>query len=115
MHPSGQKVHFSIPGETRDGSGTALDLRVGPDAIRGPGTNPTNAQNMYRFGLTCTPAGAVGSPHANNAAVVATATPPNDSLGSCPVGFRNAAVVTYSSSEPDTSIDVAINFTIIFL
>jgi hypothetical protein len=85
------------------------------EAVKGPGTNPTNAQNRYCFDLTFTPSGAVGSPYLTNAAVVSTVTPPNDALGSCPPGYRDAAVATYGSSQPDDQNDISVNFTVVFL
>jgi hypothetical protein len=72
---------------------------------------PDGQTSLYCFDLTFTPDIAVGSPHVNNSAVVATITPPNNALTTCPATHRDAAAKTYGSSEGD---DVAINFQIMF-
>lgn len=71
----------------------------------------TGTTSIYCFNLTFTPKRAVGSPHLNNSAVVATVTPPNSALNTCPSTHRDAAAHTYGSS---TGTDAAINFQIVF-
>ena len=72
---------------------------------------PEGQTSLYCFDLTFTPVTAVGSGHINNSAVVSAVTPPNASLSSCPVGYRDAAVKTYGSS---TGTPAAINFQVVF-
>jgi hypothetical protein len=79
--------------------------------VIGPGTNPTNEKNLYCFDLAFTPKTAVGSPHLNNSAVVATATSPNSALNTCPATHRDAAAATYGSSEGNAA---PVNFQIVF-
>jgi len=71
----------------------------------------TNQTSVYCFDPAFTPKTAVGSPHLNNNAVVATATPPNAALTTCPSTHRDAAARTYAA---DTGADAAINFQIVF-
>lgn len=77
---------------------------------------PTDDSSLYCFDLTFIPKAAVGAPHINNSGVVATATPPTDSLNNpipskCQTPHRDAAVRTYGS---DTGTGTAINFQIMF-
>jgi hypothetical protein len=72
---------------------------------------PEGQTSVYCFDLTFTPKTAVGSPHVNNSAVVATVTPPNAALSACPATYQDAMVKTYGSS---TGTDVPINFQIVF-
>jgi len=77
---------------------------------------PTGETSIYCFDLAFTPKTAVGSPHLNNSAVVATATPDNkpesDAVTqNCPATHRDAAVHTYGSS---TGEDAPINFQVVF-
>jgi hypothetical protein len=87
----------------------------GLDPARSSGINgmvPGNTNNVYCFDLTFTPKVAVGSPYINNAGKVATWTPDEDMIGaSCPEGFRDAAVKTYSS----TGGNEAMGFKVIFV
>ena len=72
---------------------------------------PEGQTAVYCFDLTFTPIAAVGSPHVNNGAVVATGTPnrirPSNSPipSSCPINYRDAAVKTHPE---------AVNFQIVF-
>ena len=72
---------------------------------------PMGATNLYCFDLDFTPHAAVGAPHLANAAWVATATPPNNALNSCPDTHRDAAAKTYGSNAADAPI----NFQIVFI
>jgi hypothetical protein len=72
---------------------------------------PTGTTNLYCFDLAFTPHAAVGAPHLANAAWVATATPPNDALNSCPDTHRDAAAKTYGSDAGAAPI----NFQIVFI
>ena len=78
--------------------------------------NSVDDANIYCFDLTFTPKVAVGSPHINNSAVVATATPSanwfsNPIPAACPSTHRDAAAKTYGS---DTGAAAPINFQIMF-
>jgi hypothetical protein len=72
---------------------------------------PEGQTSVYCFDLTFTPKTAVGSPHVNNSAVVATVTPPNAALSACPATYQDAMVKTYGSS---TGTAAPINFQIVF-
>ena len=78
-----------------------------------PETNPS----LYCFDLTFIPSAGVGSPHINNGAVVAVATPNlfglpsnNPVPSACQAPHRDAAVKTYGSD----GAGAAINFQVVF-
>lgn len=62
------------------------------------------------FDLAFVPDVAVGSPFINNAAIVATATPPDNFNQNCPEGFRDAAVRTYSNAGVEEPVSFKIMF-----
>ena len=62
------------------------------------------------FDLTFTPNVAGGSPFINNAAIVATATPPDNLNQNCPEGYRDAAVRTYANAGTETPVSFKIIF-----
>ncbi len=67
------------------------------------------------FDLTFTPNVAAGSPlirltPINNAAIVATATPPDNLNQNCPEGYRDAAVRTYANAGTETPLSFKIIF-----
>ncbi len=72
---------------------------------------PEGKTSVYCFDLTFTPTAAVGSPHFNNSAVVAAATPNlvssfNDVVrNNCPTTHRDAAVKTHPEE---------VNFQVVF-
>ena len=77
---------------------------------------PEGKTAVYCFDLTFTPTAAVGSPHFNNSAVVAAATPDNGPADdpvtlNCPTTHRDAAVHTFGSN---TGAPAAINFQVVY-
>jgi hypothetical protein len=79
--------------------------------------DPVNKPSVYCFDLAFTPKTAVGSPHLNNNAVVATSTPNLENPFSdavrqnCEAPFTDAAAHTYAA---DTGANAPINFQIVF-
>jgi hypothetical protein len=77
---------------------------------------PTGKTSIYCFDLTFTPKTAVGSPHPNNSAVVATGTNSVSSSSDivdneCDPPHDDAVARTYGSN---TGTDAPINFQIVF-
>jgi hypothetical protein len=72
-------------------------------------------QSRYCFDLTFRPRVAVGSPHLNNNAVVATQVPQSasENLG-CPEGYRDAAARVYGANDPNSTPHNDVSFSIFF-
>jgi hypothetical protein len=81
--------------------------------VEGSGTS-----RKYCFSLPFRPIVAVGSPHFNNSAVVATVTEPH-AVGAgigCPTSHSDAAARTFAASgDSDGTVSDQVNFRIIFL
>jgi hypothetical protein len=81
--------------------------------VEGSGTS-----RKYCFSLPSRPIVAVGSPHFNNSAVVATVTEPH-AVGAgigCPTSHSDAAARTFAASgDSDGTVSDQVNFRIIFL
>jgi hypothetical protein len=81
--------------------------------VEGSGTS-----RKYCFSLPFRPVVAVGSPHFNNSAVVATVTEPH-AVGAgigCPTSHSDAAARTFAASgDSDGTVSDQVNFRIIFL
>jgi hypothetical protein len=75
----------------------------------------TGLTRKYCFRLPFRPTVAVGSPHFNNSAVVATVTQPDAVAVGCPSTHSDAAARTYAASGDADGDVVEVHFRIIFL
>ena len=93
---------------------TTSEPHFAPESSKGVTGIDRNTQKVYCFDLSFEPKAAVASANINNNATVGTV------LGSgvpsaCPLGYRDAAAVTYGANDTTSAHSKEINFGIVFM